>query len=194
MDTIGSKLKAAREKLSMTQSDVAKAIRVRTDYVIAIEKNEFYKLVAPVYARGFIKLYAQCVQLSPLPLLRQFDALVEKEEPQVAKPEHRKETPALKKHRRVSFNFAGLVNTLVKIRLPDVRWLKIPAWPFFELPNKKWLVLVAAAVIGIILLPILIRQVKLPVAKIRAPASCRWIANPPEPYLDIPAPKTQNSR
>ena len=48
------------------------AMRKRHD-VKAIEADDFDRLVAPVYARGFIKLYAECVGLDPMPLQKQFD-------------------------------------------------------------------------------------------------------------------------
>lgn len=198
METIGNKLKAAREKQKMTVADVAKAVRINKDYVEAIEKNEFHKLIAPIYARGFIKLYAQCVQLDPAPLLRQFDAGENRAERPPAKPapQIKKEPPLSRKRRLVRINLAGLINTLGRIRLPDIRRLKIPALKPVELPGKKWLVLiiVAAAVIIIIILPVFVRQIASPDAKIQVPQTGRWITDPPEPYLNIPVPKSQNSR
>lgn len=198
METIGNKLKTAREKQNMTAADVAKVIRVRTDYVVAIEKNEFHKLIAPIYARGFIKLYAQCVQIEHAPLLRQFDASGDREEPVPArpaqKPPARSEAPLPRKRRLVRVNFTGLIDTLGKIRLPDIRRLKIPALPSVELPDKKWLALIIAAAFLIIILPVFIRHIAPPNAKIRVSPACRWIADPPEPYLNIPASKSQNGR
>lgn len=198
METIGNKLKAAREKQNMTAADVAKVIRIRTEYVVAIEKNEFHKLIAPIYARGFIKLYAQCVQLEHAPLLRQFDAAEDREEPPLARPEQkppaRREAPAPGKRRLARVNFAGLINALGKIRLPDIRRWKIPALPSVELPGKKWLALIIAAAFLIIILPVFIRHIAPSDAKIRVPPAGRWIMDPPEPYLDMPVQKTLPSR
>lgn len=198
MDTIGNKLKAAREKQKMTVSDVAKTIRAKTDYVVAIEKNEFHKLIAPVYARGFIKLYAQCVRLDAASLLHQFDAADNSAERPVVKrdrePQDKKEAPVLKKRRTVKINFAGLIDPLRKIKLPDIRRFKIPALKPVALPGKKWLALIIAAAICVVILPILSRHITLPEAKIRVSPACRWIADPPEPYLNIPAAKSQNGQ
>lgn len=198
METIGDKLKAAREKQKMTAADVAKAVRIKTDYITAIEKNEFYKLIAPVYARGFVKLYAQCVQLDPTSLLRQFDATERREEPAPAGQERelpaKKEAPVLKKLRLLKINITGLIDPLRKIKLPDIRRLKIPTLKPVELPAKKWLALIIAVAFLIIILPVFIRHIAAPDAKIRVSPACRWIAEPPEPYLNIPAPKSQNGR
>jgi len=183
METIGNKLKAAREKQKMTVSDVAKTIRAKTDYVAAIEKDEFHKLIAPVYARGFIKLYAQCVRLDAVPLLRQFDAADNREERAPVKPvqesKTKKEAPVLKKRRPVKINFAGLIDPLRKIKLPDIRRFKISALKPVALPGKKWLALIIAAAICVVILPILARHITLPEAKIRVSPACRWIADPP---------------
>ena len=75
METIGSRLKTAREKRNMKPSDVAKAVRMKTQYVEAIDKNEFHVLIAPIYAKGFIRLYAEYVGLDPAPLVRQFNEI-----------------------------------------------------------------------------------------------------------------------
>lgn len=73
MESIGQILKAARERRQISITDVAVATKMTSAFVKAIEANDFDALVAPVYARGFIKLYAACVGLDPMPLLTQFD-------------------------------------------------------------------------------------------------------------------------
>jgi len=73
MESIGQILKAARERRQISVSDVIVATKMTSTFVKAIEADDFDALVAPVYARGFIKLYAGCVGLDPMPLLKQFD-------------------------------------------------------------------------------------------------------------------------
>ncbi|MFH1477764.1 MAG: helix-turn-helix domain-containing protein [Verrucomicrobiota bacterium] len=73
MESIGQILKAARESRQISVADVSVATKMTSTYVKAIEADDFGALVAPVYARGFIKLYADFVGLDPMPLLRQFD-------------------------------------------------------------------------------------------------------------------------
>lgn len=209
MEPIGQKLKAAREKQKMTAADVAKAVRAKTEYITAIEKNEFHKLIAPIYARGFIKLYAQCVRLDYAPLLRQFDDGESSEEHPPARQEQklqtRKVTPMPKKRRLVRVNLRGLMTAIGRIKLPDISRLKIPALKPVELPGKKWLALIIAAAFLIIILPIFVRHIASSDAKIQISPAGRWLADPPEPYLEIhpsgaitegrvPAPKSQNSR
>jgi len=73
MESIGQILKAARERRQISIADVVVATKMTSAFVKAIEADDFDALVAPVYARGFIKLYAACVGLDPMPLLKQFD-------------------------------------------------------------------------------------------------------------------------
>ncbi|MBU0713773.1 MAG: helix-turn-helix domain-containing protein [Verrucomicrobia bacterium] len=73
MESIGQILKAARERRQISMADVSVATKMTSTFVKAIEANDFDALVAPIYARGFIKLYAECVGLDPMPLLKQFD-------------------------------------------------------------------------------------------------------------------------
>lgn len=75
MESIGQTLKTARERRHISVADVVMATKMTSVFVKAIEADDFNALVAPVYARGFIKLYAACVGLDPMPLLKQFNAL-----------------------------------------------------------------------------------------------------------------------
>lgn len=70
MESVGKRLKAAREKRQMSVSDVASEINARAQIIEAIEKDDFSSMVAPVYAKGFIKLYAECVELDHVPLIK----------------------------------------------------------------------------------------------------------------------------
>lgn len=197
MDSIGKKLKIAREKKNMGASEVAKTIKISTHYVEAIEKDEFDKLIAPIYAKGFIKLYAQCVQIDPAPLLRQFSALEVSAEPAPAgrKLPDKKEVFFRQKRRILNIRFAGLIAVIKKIKLPEIRQFSVPSLKPLEVSAKKWLVLIIVAmVVCAAILPILVKHMTVSNAKLRVPPACRWIADPPEPYLNMPVQQTPNSR
>lgn len=70
MESIGQILKAAREQQGRSIADAAQAIKAKQMIIQAIEANDFDELIAPVYARGFIKLYAEYLSLNPQPLLK----------------------------------------------------------------------------------------------------------------------------
>lgn len=69
---LGQELKEAREERSLTRSDVAKATRMKVQIVEALEEEDFDKIPAPIYARGFIKLFAEHVGLDPKPLIDEY--------------------------------------------------------------------------------------------------------------------------
>ena len=70
--TLGDTLRMAREQLKMSQSDVAETTRMKAHIVDAIERNDFSRIAVPLYGKGFVRLYAQCVGLDPEPLVRDY--------------------------------------------------------------------------------------------------------------------------
>lgn len=68
----GATLRAAREKRKLTQADISEATRIKVHVINAIENNDFSGVAAPLYGKGFIKMYAEVVGLDPEPLLRDY--------------------------------------------------------------------------------------------------------------------------
>jgi cytoskeleton protein RodZ len=66
---LGEQLRKARLARKETTSQVANATRMKVQQVEAIENEDFSKIPAPIYAKGFIKLYAEHVGLDPQPLI-----------------------------------------------------------------------------------------------------------------------------
>ncbi len=196
METIGAILKAAREKRKMSRENVAKATRLNTLYIEAIEKNEFHKLIAPIYAKGFVKLYAQCVQIDPAPLLRQFIALEAASQPVPARQKlpEKKEAVSKKSHWNINIIYASLLGAFKRIKLPDISQISIPSFKPIEAPLKKWLMIIAAAAICVIILSVFVKKIAASNARLKVPQSCRWIADPPEPYLNTAVKKSTSSR
>lgn len=100
MESIGQILKAARERRQISIADVVVATKMTSTFVKAIEADDFDAIVAPVYARGFIKLYAECVGLDPMPLQKQFDVF--RRAPAAPAPLPSKAPP-----RKASVDYAG---------------------------------------------------------------------------------------
>ncbi|MCA9364369.1 MAG: helix-turn-helix domain-containing protein [Candidatus Moranbacteria bacterium] len=57
--TMGERLKKSREEAHLEIQDVARAIRIKKEYLEAIEQNKYEKLPADVYAKGFVRSYAR---------------------------------------------------------------------------------------------------------------------------------------
>ena len=56
----------------MTPSDVAENTRLMVQVVESLEREDFRRIAAPIYGRGFIKLYAELLELDPEPLICDF--------------------------------------------------------------------------------------------------------------------------
>ena len=69
---LGEKLCNARLARKESLSDVAAATRMKVQVVEAIEKEDFRRIAAPIYAKGFIRLYAEHVGLDPRPLIEEY--------------------------------------------------------------------------------------------------------------------------
>jgi cytoskeleton protein RodZ len=63
IDTIGQRLKKAREFHHLTLEKAAEATRIRTGYLRALESDDFSAMPSPVQARGFLRNYAQYLDL-----------------------------------------------------------------------------------------------------------------------------------
>ena len=69
---LGEQLREARRGKEQTQSQVAAATRMKVQIVEALEAENFACIPAPIYAKGFIRLYAEHVGLDPEPLIREY--------------------------------------------------------------------------------------------------------------------------
>lgn len=77
---LGDTLKEQRERLGIDLRDVARALKIRHDYLVAIERSEFEKLPGEVFAKGYIRAYARYLNIDPEPLIEEFNNLYKKEE------------------------------------------------------------------------------------------------------------------
>jgi len=68
--TPGAALRAAREKRRLSINEVAEATRIKIHILQALESDDYSAIAAPLYGKGFIKLYAEYVGLDPAPLIR----------------------------------------------------------------------------------------------------------------------------
>ena len=64
-DSLGSRLRFARESKGLTISELAAKVRVREVLLKHIEKDEFEKVGADVYVRGHIRVMAQVLEIDP---------------------------------------------------------------------------------------------------------------------------------
>lgn len=69
-NTIGEILKTKRENRGLSVQDIAKETHIRVKYLEAFESNRFDLLPSEVQGRGFLRLYAEYLDLDAEPLTR----------------------------------------------------------------------------------------------------------------------------
>ena len=63
MESIGEKLREARHNKKVSLEDVSRATRIKMEILEQLEADEFDRLAAPAYTKGFLKLYAEYLGL-----------------------------------------------------------------------------------------------------------------------------------
>ncbi len=63
MITIGAEFESERRRQKLTIEEVAKATKIRPEFLEAIEEGKFDKLPSPAYAHGFVRNYAKFLGL-----------------------------------------------------------------------------------------------------------------------------------
>jgi len=71
-ESLGAKLRRARESRGATLDDVAKATKISRAILNALERDDASKLPGGIFSRAFVKAYAAEVGLSPDEALRDF--------------------------------------------------------------------------------------------------------------------------
>lgn len=72
----GLRLKEAREAQGRSLSDVAKSTRIGLQQLEGIEHDNYDRIPAAVYVKGFVKNYAQALGLDPNPILEDVDRIL----------------------------------------------------------------------------------------------------------------------
>lgn len=72
MESMGQKFRAAREKKKMNVSKAAAFTRIKMQHIEMMENDDFSKMPAPTYAKGFIRIYASFLGLDPVPLVQEY--------------------------------------------------------------------------------------------------------------------------
>lgn len=68
----GEMLAAARQALELSMEEVASRTNIRTDQIAALEKMNVKALPAPTYTLGFVRTYAQLLNLPVEPMVHRF--------------------------------------------------------------------------------------------------------------------------
>jgi cytoskeleton protein RodZ len=74
MFEIGSSLREARERRSLSYGQVEADTAIRTRYIRALEDEDFHILPGPTYAKGFLRAYAEYLGLDGQPFVDEFNS------------------------------------------------------------------------------------------------------------------------
>ena len=72
MIPFGETLRLAREEKGLSTKDIAEATNLLVQHIESLEREDFSRIAAPIYGRGFVKLYCEAVGLDPKPLIEAF--------------------------------------------------------------------------------------------------------------------------
>jgi len=81
--TVGAVLRARRLELGLKHKDIAREIKIKAEYLKAIEDEDFELLPAPEYLRLFLRTYAQYLKFDT----QEIYALYDTQEPTAKRPE-----------------------------------------------------------------------------------------------------------
>ena len=76
MESLGQTLKAARERKRITLSYAAAQTRIKMQFLELMERDDFSRMPAPAYAKGFLRMYAEYLGLEAQPLVQQYLCLL----------------------------------------------------------------------------------------------------------------------
>jgi hypothetical protein len=179
MIEFGKTLRTAREAKGLTPGQIAERTHMMIQVVEGLENEDFSRIVAPIYGRGFVKLYCEAVGLEPKPLVDAFMAIyggrgatVTKSAPTPAAPPAPKPTPVVETPTELAKpvapeppkNVQSIIDfdTPAKPVAPEPTQTvsryaaPMPADDGFSMPIVNWrMIALAAAAVAILLIAIL---------------------------------------
>lgn len=72
MGAAGDRLRDARQQQNLSTEDVARATRIKSSYLEALEQGEYSLLPGPAYITGFLRTYAAYLGLSPDEMVQEY--------------------------------------------------------------------------------------------------------------------------
>jgi len=70
--SVGATLRQAREAKGLSLEDIKNSTQIMTRQLQEMEADDFSSFAAPIYAKGFIRLFARAVGIDPAPLVSEF--------------------------------------------------------------------------------------------------------------------------
>ncbi len=132
MFEIGTSLREARERRSLSYGQVEAETAIRTRYIRALEEEDFHILPGPTYTKGFLRAYAEYLGLDGQPFVDEFNSRHHdprgsaEHTPIASQPRSR---PPRKRHRRESNLVMIALAAIVAVSFLVVLALRFPPQP-----------------------------------------------------------------
>ncbi len=72
MKTVGELLTEARHRRQLDLTSISQAIKIKKDYLVALEQNRFDRLPPATFTKGFLRKYAAYLSLNPETVIAMF--------------------------------------------------------------------------------------------------------------------------
>jgi len=115
VSALGEEFRSAREARSLSLSDVAERLHIRSVYLAAIEDEDWHVIGAPVYVRGFMRTYARFLGLDPEAAVARFAATVPAGAQAAAPRPAATANPNEKRTERTSPSLAAVLSIVVAV-------------------------------------------------------------------------------
>ena len=80
----GNRLQAARIQQGLSLEDVASRMRLSVDIVAAIEDNDFDRIIAPIFAKGYLRSYSRLVAIDEAEIIQLYCDIYSEADPPIA--------------------------------------------------------------------------------------------------------------
>ncbi len=133
MNAFGAALREAREKKGVTHSEAAAATRIKVQVIEDLERGIFRRVYAPIYIKGFIRIYGEYLGLETETLLAAYQA--QQQETGNGQKEHKPEQPP---PRGAVFGKSSLSRRLCRAGAACAPWPRKTILKIRKLPWTEW--------------------------------------------------------
>ena len=113
MESLGKYLKKERETKKISLREISKSIKVREQFLKAVEEDRYDLLPSPTYVKGFLAAYAKSIGLDPNEVILRYENVLKEES--ISYPEVPPEQKTLWNKRYLWLMGGGIVVGLVVI-------------------------------------------------------------------------------
>ncbi len=117
MAELGTMFKEARLKLGLTIIEMAERTKIRTEFLVAIEEEEFHQLPGEAYVRPFIRTYARALGLDEAQIALELDVKLAPSKEELAQEKEEQERMRIANRNRIMLHATGWVIAIIGVGL-----------------------------------------------------------------------------